>query len=548
MSYFVFRMTSPTLAHQLAGEQATKQRQYVLVNTRARWRFGGFAIVLLAAVSLFKIVPLSLVFVAAFAVVFAAINYTMFRIVRDKPFRPWYAHLNVAIGTALISAVVYAAGPTGHVLYAAYLLAPLQAALYLDRRDAWEAMAINLGGFALITTVRGGGAWGWNIFMQEALVLLFAGVALIPLLTKIVTRLRRTREVLARIEQGDLTVRVADPELDELGYLGASLDRTTAAIAETVRHIQRQAHDLAAMSQELAAAAQQLQASAQEISATASHLSDGTERQRALIDTGVADTESVAGVAETLHGRAEEAERQIGAIAQQARRHGEEIARSSALLQALVAQMDRVAEAAGTLEQSSREIGKLVDAITRVASQTDLLALNAAIESARAGPHGLGFRVVADEVRKLSEQSSRAADDVRARVKQIQDQVARLMGAMAEGRRTAAGVGEVSSAVSGALEAIFGDLNTTVQFATGFAADTEQQTARIREVVRRMAEVAAIAQRAAEGAEQTSAATQEQMASLSELTSTSQHLSESAAKLTDTVRRFVVNGKTPTGV
>ena len=536
-------MTGPSLERQLAEERIARQRQYVLANTRARWGFVGFAIALLAAVSLLDIVPLSLVFVAAFAAVFGALNYAMFRIARDTPFRPWYAHLNIAIGTGLISAVIYALGPTGHVLYAAYVVAPVQTALYLGRRDAWEAMAINVGGFALITAVRGGDAWGWSIFLQEALVLVFAGVALVPMLTKLVARLRRTRGVLAQIERGDLTVRVADPEPDELGYLGVSIDRTAAAIAETVQEIQEQAHGLATMSQELAAAAQQLQASAQEISATTLHLSEGTERQRKLIDSGVTDTESVAGVAQTLHGRAEEAERQIAAIAQQAHRHGEEIARSSTLLQALVAQMDRVAEAAGALEQGSREIGKLVDGMTRVASQTDLLALNAAIESARAGPHGLGFRVVADEVRKLSEQSSRAAEDVRVRVKQIQDQVARLMGAMTEGRRTAEGVGEVSSAVSGALAAIFGDLNTTVRFATGFAAETEQQTARMREVVRRMAEVAAIARGAAEGAEQTSAATQEQMASLGELTTTSQHLSEAAAKLTDTVRRFTVNGR-----
>ena len=538
-------MTDLTPDRPVAEEETVKRRQYVLSNTRARWTLVGFAIALLTVVSLFRIVPLSPLFVAVFTAVFGLLNYAMLRAARDTPFRPWYPYLNIGIGAALISAVIFAVGPTGHVLYAAYLVAPLQAALHLGRRDAWEAMAINLAGFAVMTALReaAGAGWGWSIFLQEALVLLFAGVALIPMLTRIVARLRRTRDVLARIERGDLTVQVTDPEPDELGYLGAGVDRTAAAVSETVRQIQRQAHDLAAMSQQLAAAAEQLQASAQEISAATSHLSEGTERQRVLIASGVTDTESAAGVAESLHGRAREAERQIAAIAEQAQRHGEEIGRASTLLEAVVAQMDRVSEATAALEQGSREVGKLVDAITRVASQTDLLALNAAIESARAGPHGLGFRVVADEVRKLSEQSTRAAEDVRARVKQIQDQVSRLLSAMTEGRRTAAGVGEVSSAVRGALEAIFGDLNTTVRFATGFAAETETQSVRIREVVRRLAEVAALAQGAADGAHQTSAATEEQMASLGELTATSQHLAEAAAKLTDTVRRFVVNGR-----
>jgi methyl-accepting chemotaxis protein len=58
-----------------------------------------------------------------------------------------------------------------------------------------------------------------------------------------------------------------------------------------------------------------------------------------------------------------------------------------------------------------------------------------------------------------------------------------------------------------------------------------------------MEEVAGITETAAQGAEQTSAATEQQIASLGELTTTSQHLSAAAAKLTETIRQFKVNGK-----
>jgi len=61
-------------------------------------------------------------------------------------------------------------------------------------------------------------------------------------------------------------------------------------------------------------------------------------------------------------------------------------------------------------------------------------------------------------------------------------------------------------------------------------------------VLRRMEEVAAIADGAATGARQTSAATAQQIASLRELTTTSQHLSDAAATLSQTIRRFRVKG------
>jgi methyl-accepting chemotaxis protein len=535
------------VARQLALETQAKERQYVIANARARWGFFGFGVVLLVIVRLTRLVPVSWLFIAAFSIAFAAINHAMVRAAEQhREFRGWYAYANNAVGAAMIAAILYAVGPTGHLLYVAYLIAPLQAALYLGRTEAWQALIVNLTGFGVATGLQvsqGASGWGWSLFGEESLALLFVCVALVPPLARLGDRLKAARATLAQVEHGDLSVKIADDEPDELGFLGVSMNRTTEAIAGIVRLVQQQSMDLAAMAEQLAASAEELQAASQEISATTQQLSDGTARQRQLIGSGREDSEAAAGVAEQLHTRAQDAERQIASVAQQAHRHGEEIARASELLVTLVAHLDQVSQSAETLEQGSREIGKLVDAITRIASQTDLLALNAAIEAARAGQHGLGFRVVADEVRKLAEQSSRSAEEVRARVKQTQDQIGHVIAAMAEGRRTAEGVGTVSAAARQALDAIFGDLNATVRFASAFAGETEGQTQRIREVVRRMEEVAGIAETAAQGAEQTSAATEQQIASLGELTTTSQHLSEAAAKLSETIQRFNVNGK-----
>src|SRR5438874_7607332 len=209
------------------AEDRAKQRQYALASARGRWRVAGLGVVLLAAVRLAGLVPVAWSFIVGFAVVFAVVNYAMARVARTDELPPWYLHATMAVGAATISAIVYAVGPTGHLLYVAYLIAPLQAALYLGRTEAWQALVINLAGFALVTGIRTSqGApdsdWSWPAFLEESLVLLVTSAALVPMLSRIVTRLRATRTTFVRLEAGDLTVRVPDGAPDARGYRGGA--------------------------------------------------------------------------------------------------------------------------------------------------------------------------------------------------------------------------------------------------------------------------------------------------------------------------------------
>jgi GAF domain-containing protein len=103
------------------------------------------------------------------------------------------------------------------------------------------------------------------------------------------------------------------------------------------------------------------------------------------------------------------------------------------------------------LGDSSADIGKVVKVIRGIADQTNLLALNATIEAARAGDAGRGFAVVANEVKELAAETARATTDVDAKVTAIQEQVDRVVSALASISTVVESINETQSVISGVL-------------------------------------------------------------------------------------------------
>jgi methyl-accepting chemotaxis protein len=97
--------------------------------------------------------------------------------------------------------------------------------------------------------------------------------------------------------------------------------------------------------------------------------------------------------------------------------------------------MGNIAETIIKLGELTQRIDAIIVSVSEIATQSNLLALNASIEAARAGAQGRGFAVVADEVRSLSQQSTTAANQVRALLSEIQAAVRQTVDATEAGIR-----------------------------------------------------------------------------------------------------------------
>ncbi|MBC8555212.1 MAG: hypothetical protein H8D23_36830, partial [Candidatus Brocadiales bacterium] len=100
------------------------------------------------------------------------------------------------------------------------------------------------------------------------------------------------------------------------------------------------------------------------------------------------------------------------------------------------------------LGRSAEEIGKVTSVIQIIAQQTNLLALNAAIEAASAGEAGKGFAVVANEVKELAKQTTRATEDIEAKVAMIQTNTGAAVNAISQISEIIGKINELQAFVS----------------------------------------------------------------------------------------------------
>ncbi len=325
---------------------------------------------------------------------------------------------------------------------------------------------------------------------------------------------------------------------DEMGMIIKSAADMRASLRNIVGKLHTIANNLAADSVELNAATDENAKTINQVVATINDIAQGNNSQADSVNKAslsISDiTYHIEEVGKVTHETVTSADQSLEMVAE-----GQ---------QAVILTVDKmnenitisndVNESLTELTESISKVGSISDLINSISAQTNLLSLNAAIEAARAGSAGKGFAVVAEEIRKLADESSSAAKEIAAIIK---DTIIKNTAASQNVEKSKEIIKEQTYAVNVTKEA-FEKIKLSVEGITHSIQNAAQMLDNIdsssKAISSHTQDMAALAEQAAASSEEISASSEEQLASIEMISKAAYDLSGMAAELNNELRKF----------
>ena len=308
--------------------------------------------------------------------------------------------------------------------------------------------------------------------------------------------LARLRDHLVAVGDGDFSkpLPIAHRE-NEIGQAFAAYNSMLDHMGEIVGGVNRAVSGVAADTESASSALQRTSAGVREQQRDLEQVAAAMNQMAATIQEVVRNTNEAAEAARAADGEAQGGRRVVDDAMREIR--------------AMADQVERAGGVMGELESGSQEVGQVLEVITGIAEQTNLLALNAAIEAARAGEQGRGFAVVADEVRTLAQRTQESTEEIKGIIERLQSQSREAVRVIGESRNLSRHGVEQTTEAAEALGRIATAVDTISRMSGQIATAAGEQGEVAEEMNRRITNIAAVADRTTDAADETVAATGE---------------------------------------
>lgn len=448
-------------------------------------------------------------------------------------YRRWFKYVFAVFDTALISGVVYLFGSP--VLVLTYILAIVPYSFDRGPALGYLTTLSSAVGFLVASYAyahaRPADAAPWPQVLLAAVMLVVVAQQVIQMPSKLITRIRRTRERMAQVERGDLQARADARHADELGFLEMSFNRMLDELTLLIDTVQREADELAAVATQVHGAASVMQRRAGDVASGATALSEELAHQRERAHEGVVASQDARRTADTTQQTAASTAIDAHEVDRAAAESREAIERAAQALLRVGSDVNATAEQVRLLAPASEQVGDFVATVSRIARQTNLLALNAAIEASRAGDEGLGFAVVADEIRTLAVESAQAAKRIAATVQRVRDDIGAAVLSMDTTADEVAGAGHIARNATQALSALVSGIGRIAHQSDDVAVLAQAQAQLSAGVADAFEALDSSAERASRGARAAADASIAQRTSIDELSRSAAQLSQTAARM-----------------